>query len=111
MQQLIDREELLKKYLEHWKDLKNDIADSDDVNDNEHFRGRLYELRFMLHIAKDMPTCKIIKHGHWFGVHDCPTCSECLEYIAEEWDSDYELYPYCPHCGAVMDEPVSDTAY
>ena len=91
MQQLIDREELLKKYLEHWKDLKNDIADSDDV--------------------KDMPTCKIIKHGHWFGVHDCPTCSECLEYIAEEWDSDYELYPYCPHCGAVMDEPVSDSAY
>ena len=39
MQQLIDREELLKKYLEHWIDLKNDIADSDDVNDNEHFRG------------------------------------------------------------------------
>ena len=26
MQQLIDREELLKKYLEHWKDFKNDIS-------------------------------------------------------------------------------------
>ena len=92
MQQLIDREELLKKYLEHWKDFKNDIADSDDVNENEHFRGRLYELRFMLYIVKDMLTCKLIKYVHWFVIYDCHNCSECLVYIEEEWESYYLFF-------------------
>lgn len=52
------------------------------------------------------PTVEERKHGHWtehtllFGTW---VCSECGKAIYNNYKAN-KLYPYCPYCGAVMDE-------
>lgn len=39
-----------------------------------------------------------IKHGEWvYGEYDVPHCSECGTEVRD-------ISPYCPHCGACMDD-------
>ena len=47
-----------------------------------------------------------VEHGHWiitpYGHMTCSSCEWLFEYyggLEEEWN-------YCPHCGAIMDEPI-----
>lgn len=63
-----------------------------------------------IEILEAEPTIVERKHGHWvyddpFGA--LPKCSECgrrsHDAAAEE-----RATPYCPHCGAVMNEEADD---
>ena len=43
-----------------------------------------------------------VVHGHWvYGEFDIPHCSECGNDVMPNMIS-----PYCPNCGAKMDEEV-----
>lgn len=50
-----------------------------------------------------------VRRGHWVRVGDGTTCSECMRGILRvngkqsEW-VDLSGMPYCPACGAKMDE-------
>lgn len=50
-----------------------------------------------------------VRRGHWVKVGDGTTCSECMRGILRvngkqsEW-VDLSGVPYCPACGAKMDE-------
>lgn len=51
------------------------------------------------------------KHGHWVRAdHFSWACSECgaESFIARLRDADRFKRPYCPHCGAKMDEEVDN---
>lgn len=59
-----------------------------------------------------------VRHGHWFFVeYDFYSCSVCGESYYNGCQSakearerlgkeGHDLYKYCPHCGAKMDEEV-----
>ena len=43
-----------------------------------------------------------VVHGHWvYGEFDIPNCSECGEEVKPD-----TISPFCPNCGAKMDEEV-----
>lgn len=93
---LIDANELEKKLCE------------DCIGDRVCER-RCYEVTMI----RGMPTVDAVKHGHWdnkiieFDVpHTVARCSNCKGKIWV-YAENYEVkYPYCPLCGAKMDEPV-----
>ena len=53
-----------------------------------------------------------IRHGHWFdeeveeagGIYTHTRCSVCGEYALCDSVGQIIETPYCPHCGALMDE-------
>ena len=55
------------------------------------------------------PTADVepVKHGHWMGcdgsVISC-RCSVCGKNTFNLYEDDVDGYPYCPNCGAKMDE-------
>lgn len=62
-------------------------------------------------IAISTPSSDVapVVHGHWIcGAYDpccIPTCSVCGLYISKKvYNSEDATPPYCPHCGAKMDE-------
>lgn len=74
-------------------------------------------------VLKDVPSVDTVKHGHWLP-HPNPeyrewdVCSSCgtgckrREYHVDfmtkmEWERQIN-YPYCPNCGAKMDEKTTD---
>ena len=86
--------------------------------DPERCGGDCSFLRFL----NRQQTVDPVKHGHWVAEYEedgeCLTrCSECNERIptvlvrASTYEHPYgevveiENTPYCPHCGAKMDEP------
>lgn len=79
-------------------ELKEDLCESCEhtlICVNEDPSWPTYECRYYL---------KRRAHGHW--IHDTNNlygCSECME---RETMSPKKLKPYCPHCGAIMDEEV-----
>ena len=61
----------------------------------------------------EQPTVDVVKHGHWTPhpdprVREWDVCSSCgigckrREY-EDGWETQYN-YPFCPNCGAKMDE-------
>lgn len=91
MLRLIDADALLKR-LSLWLDDYDFIifkSVKDDIN--------------------DAPTvdAEPVRHGHWRGVNpmvDTVECSECgYQIVSEEL-----ITPYCPNCGAKMDEERED---
>ena len=68
-------------------------------------------------LVATMPTIEAepIRHGHWI---ECLTsdhwkCSKCGDRAPIYWDGENMNYaewlaPYCPNCGAKMDEEVQD---
>lgn len=59
-------------------------------------------------IIENAPTteAKPVVHAHWEKDEGFPTCSNCKAFMA---DKNALLTPYCPYCGAQMDEFVTDT--
>ena len=48
-----------------------------------------------------------VVHGHWKSVDSDVVfeCSNCACEVSTSWDYDQdEMWSYCPHCGAKMDE-------
>ncbi len=45
-----------------------------------------------------------VKHGKWKKIQNFAQCSECKHEV--NWGSKDFLSPYCPNCGAKMDEPA-----
>jgi len=78
----------------------------------EYYHQRTTFQHYALREALDrVPTVDAVKHGHWVTITDEPfadkyKCSECDKepLIA---DCEFELTPYCPFCGAKMDEEVN----
>ena len=55
---------------------------------------------------KEIPAADVapVVHGRWvYGEFDIPHCSECGNDVMPNMIS-----PYCPHCGAKMDEEEND---
>ena len=88
--------------------LKEDLCESCEhtlICVNEDPSWPTYECRYYL---------KRRAHGHWIIVEEGPTfthtdCSVCDEEALSYWDEGYNrrMYfrtPFCPHCGAIMDE-------
>ena len=84
---LIDADELLKA-------LKKEFRQNNYIKHDSYFEFK--------NIVETMPTVEQ-KHGQWQGVSpfvDSLECSECrYEILSEELKT-----PYCPWCGAKMDE-------
>lgn len=63
----------------------------------------------MLDAAEDFPATDVapVVHGHWqrgeFGSFDCSACGMWCEDEGQTI-----VYPYCPNCGAKMDERSED---
>lgn len=58
-----------------------------------------------------MPTIKEHKHGHWIRTYNYSwKCSVCggVQYLSSLSEPEKDKTPYCPHCGAAMDEEASD---
>ena len=61
----------------------------------------------------DTPTVDAVPvvHGHWKSVDSDVVfeCSNCACEVSTSWDYDQdEMWSYCPHCGAKMDEVMND---
>ena len=61
---------------------------------------------------RSMPTVDTEKHAHWIPLHSdvgyaTAKCSNCFDSKSENFicvDNESDFYPYCPFCGAKMDE-------
>lgn len=50
-----------------------------------------------------------VRHGHWIKSEDaddgyCSVCKCDMPMYKEDWEWKYSETPYCPYCGAKMDE-------
>lgn len=81
-------------------ELKEDLCESCEhtlICVNEDPNWPTYECRYYL---------KRRAHGHWVPMNGYPderVCSEC----AWQLDGSFKT-PYCPYCGAIMDEEVTN---
>lgn len=95
MAEYIDREELMKFPIR-----RNHY---DKEHGNEHF---IYGIETVLEYAENLPAADVapVVHGRWECGKPCPICGEdrFKRIDADIW-SDWEP-PYCPNCGAKMDE-------
>ena len=79
------------------------------------------------HLCADSPACETVqqlyamptvdaepvRHGHWIDVADFERCSVCNATTLKEFQTYYGKAtwiktPYCPYCGAKMDEKTAD---
>ena len=52
-----------------------------------------------------------VVHAHWIRSEDaddgyCSVCHCDMPMYREDWKWKYVETPFCPHCGAIMDEPI-----
>lgn len=52
-----------------------------------------------------------VRHGHWVKSEDaddgyCSVCKCDMPMYREDWEWKYSETPYCPNCGAKMDEHI-----
>nr|DAV45687.1 MAG TPA: hydrogenase/urease nickel incorporation protein [Caudoviricetes sp.] len=105
MADLIDREELLNNRPEYLNPQMEDEIKSARHQGWNDCNSYYYDL-----IIKQ-PTVETVKHAHWIVVGgdleifaDCK-CSAC-GYIYTF--NEYNIYNYCPYCGAKMDEVMKE---
>ena len=62
-------------------------------------------------LIADAPTvdAEPVRHGHWVKSEDaddgyCSVCECDMPMYREDWEWKYSETPYCPNCGAKMDE-------
>ena len=75
-----------------------------DVSDEERKRGILYLLKEDIAAA---PTIDPVRHGKWISVPHkrARICSRCERDEPYKFaDEDANIFDYCPHCGAKMNE-------
>ena len=82
-----------------------------DHYDKEHgSKDFVYGIETVLEYAENLPAADVapVQHGHWECQKPCPVCGEnrFKGLDADIW-ADWEP-PYCPNCGAIMDEEVSE---
>ena len=88
-------------------------AEIDKVNPP--FDGVLGSIRCGVRLARNMvedePTvdAEPVRHGHWVKSEDaddgyCSVCECDMPMYREDWEWKYSETPYCPNCGAKMDE-------
>lgn len=56
-----------------------------------------------------------VRHGHWIKSEDaddgyCSVCKCDMPMYREDWEWEYSETPYCPNCGAKMDEERREDA-
>ena len=68
---------------------------------------QIVNLGLLLQYIDNAPTieAKPVVHAHWAKDEEFPTCSNCKAFMA---DKNALLTPYCPCCGAQMDEVVDE---
>lgn len=72
---------------------------------SKHVNGNTEDLR----IGLEQLEREIIKHGHWIEPNKEESitvscfCSEC-DWASRYYENDVKGMPYCPNCGAKMDE-------
>ena len=70
----------------------------------------IYGIETVLEYAENLPAADVapIRHGRWECGKPCPVCGEdrFKGLDADIW-ADWEP-PYCPNCGAKLDEEVSE---
>ena len=67
-------------------------------------------------ILREAPTVDAVpvRHGRWIKESDggtrCSVCNKRVRNVAGGWYEPVDLsdMPYCPKCGAKMDEPVEE---
>lgn len=59
----------------------------------------------------DAPDIDPVRHGYWIdhGRNRPPTCSRCGGRALLNYESDYHKSDFCPHCGAEMSNPESNS--
>lgn len=74
----------------------------------EHYPSEWQEIEDEM---RKLPVIEERKHGHWIRADKrFWECSECNyeKHIRRISEAGMYKTPYCPYCGAVMDEEVSD---
>ena len=66
----------------------------------------------------DIPAAKVspVRHGRWETISDsdlsrtvmCSVCNNTFYYSKRREQLKIDMMPYCPHCGARMDEKERD---
>lgn len=76
--------------------------------ENEH----IYDTNDFLNSIDDQPTADVepVRHAHWIVYADIPVvwCSGCESLIFADKERLNDKVHYCPHCGAKMDESVTE---
>ena len=99
---LIDADKYIKKLNNHKEIAQNGIV-------GQFVKGMINGIDFAITYAKTAPTIEARKHGHWVRTDrywwECSVCGG-KNWIGRLREADSCKTPYCPHCGAIMDEEV-----
>ena len=83
----------------------------DSLEDGDLNRAR----RAIERIIEKQPTIETVPvvHAHWIRSEDaddgyCSVCHCDMPMYREDWKWKYIETPYCPHCGAIMDEVTDE---
>ena len=79
----------------------------DKEHGNKHF---VYGIETVLEYAENLPAADVapVRHGRWKCNKPCPVCGvDRFDGLDADIWADWEP-PYCPNCGAKMDEEVSE---
>lgn len=101
MAEYIDRE-ALRKILEHWRDAHADV-------DDEQGCGLLEDVIWEVDAQPTVDVAPVV-HGRWIVRFDGPYnrrrcyCSHCGKNNGVGGIAKNQEKPYCPNCGAKMDE-------
>ena len=99
---LIDADALIMQ-IKHWKE--------HEVSDGLIGEGIKAGYDAAMICVSEMPTIKEHKHGHWIRTYNYSwKCSVCggVQWLSSLSEPEKDKTPYCPHCGAAMDEEASD---
>ena len=80
------------------------------------YMAQLDERTYFKHIIADFPAADVepVRHGMWIKESDggtkCSVCNKRVRDVTGGWDEPVDLsdMPYCPKCGARMDEEANN---
>lgn len=73
-------------------------------NNVDHVQG--IDGREIVQILEDIPAADVVPviHARWIKTEDGAECEKCgREAVYQIVDDHWEYEPFCPHCGAIMD--------